>query len=118
MHNTVCHIEFQVRDLDKAQAFYAGLFGWRFSSFFPGMVVFGVGDSHIGGLMQSDSPETGASPSVWFRVQDLDLMAMKATEVGGSLVEAKSEVPSVGWSAVVADPDGNRVGLVMYTEDA
>ena len=47
--NNVCHIEFYVTDLDKAQAFYGGLFGWDFRSFFDGMIVFGIGcDTSVG----------------------------------------------------------------------
>jgi len=118
MHNAICHIEFLVTDLPRAQTFYEGLFGWKFSSFIPNMVVFGTGESHIGGLMLADKVTPGDSPSLWFRVKNLDESIAKAQASGGTLVSETHEVPSVGWSAVVSDPDGNPVGLVMYTEDA
>ena len=60
--NTICHIEYYVTDLEKSQAFYGGLFGWDFRSFIDGMVVFGIGDQHIGGLMKTDKVESGKSP--------------------------------------------------------
>ncbi|QYK58172.1 MAG: VOC family protein [Fimbriimonadaceae bacterium] len=116
-HNSPCHIEIEVSDLGRSQEFYGTLFGWRFSTFIPNMVVFGIGDEHIGGLMKVDRVEPGRSPSVWYRVKDLDAIFALATSNGGSSLEPKGEVPGVGWSAVIADPDGNRVGLVMYTED-
>ena len=34
-------------------------------------------------------------------------------KLGGSVVFGKKVVPSVGWSAQIADPDGNRVELVQ-----
>ncbi len=116
-YHTVCHIEIEVTDLDRAQAFYEALFSWRFSPFTPDMVVFGVGDDHIGGLMRVDTVAPGRSPSVWYRVKDLDASIALATAHGGTLSEPRSEVPGVGWSAVVSDPEGNRIGLVLFTED-
>ena len=38
--------------------------------------------------------------------------------LGGTVVSPKSDVPNVGWSACIADPDGNLVGMVQYSEDA
>lgn len=118
VHNTICHVEIQSSNLEASQAFYSALFGWRFSSFIPNMVVFGVGDQHIGGLMLVDKVEPGQSPSLWFRVKSLDAALVKAEELGAALLQERNEVPSVGWSAQIADPDGTPVGLVMYTEDA
>ncbi|MBX3112429.1 MAG: VOC family protein [Fimbriimonadaceae bacterium] len=112
--NTVCHIEFDVTDVARAQAFYKGLFGWTFRAFTDSMVVFGVGDQHIGGLQRVEAVEPGASPSVWFQVEDLDSALGRAAALGGAVVSPRQDVPNVGWSAQVADPDGNRVGLVQY----
>lgn len=36
---------------------------------------------------------------------------------GGSVIPGKTEVQHVGYSAQVADPDGNRVGLVQFTRE-
>lgn len=119
MFNTVCHIEFEVTDLDRSVAFYKRLFDWTFADFpIPNMRIFGYEDKHIGGLMKADSVNPGGSPSLWFRVKDLDAMVSKAQSLGGSVVAPKSEVPNVGWSACVSDPDGNPVGMVQYSEDA
>jgi uncharacterized protein len=113
MHS-VCHIEFSVTDIARSQAFYESLFGWTFRSFGGEMVVFGKDEKHIGGLQVASSVTPGTSPSVWFDVEDVEAMAQKAASLGGSIVEAKDEVPHVGWVAIVGDPDGNRVGLVQF----
>lgn len=112
--NTLCHVEFQVTDVARAQAFYEAMFGWNFRQFTPDMVVFGIGDEHIGGLIRSDEVEIGNSPSLWFKVADLDASVQTARNSGGEGDGEKSEVPGVGYSTVVTDPDGNSVGLVQY----
>lgn len=113
MH-TICHIEFEVTDLERSQAFFQGLFGWNFKQFMETMVVFYNGETYIGGLMKVDKVSPGGSPSIWFDVESIDEMIEKAKSLGSSVLEPKSEVPTVGWSAVVSDPDGSRVGMVEF----
>lgn len=108
------HIEFLVRDLDRAKAFYGRLFDWQFSQFTPTMVVFGTDAGHIGGFQQAESFTPGDTPSVWFQVAEIEPLIQIAGANGGTLIEPKGEVPGVGWSAQITDPDGNRVGFVQY----
>ncbi|MFY9235217.1 MAG: VOC family protein [Fimbriimonadaceae bacterium] len=110
----ICHIEWQVTDIERAQAFYGGLFEWKFESFGPEMVIFGTGTQHLGGLQKTENVVPGASPSVWIEVESVDSSVADAQRLGGSVVTPKHTVPHVGWSAVVGDPDGNHVGLVQF----
>lgn len=112
--NTLCHVEYEVTDLVRSQAFYQGLFGWDFRSFFDGMVVFGQGETHIGGLMKAETVTPGKSPALYFQVESLDGSLAKTTALGGSTPNERHPVPGVGWSVTVLDPDGNLVGLVQY----
>lgn len=112
--NQLCHVEYQVTDIDRSRSFYEGLFGWTFRQFMPEMVVFGQGETHIGGLMLADRVNAAESPSLWFQVESLDESCARATALGGIVDGEKSPVPGVGWSIVVRDPDGNGVGLVQY----
>jgi predicted enzyme related to lactoylglutathione lyase len=115
--NTVCHIEWEVSDLARAQAFYQGMFEWEFRAFGDSMVTFGTGDQHIGGLMKSDTPKPGNSPSVWIEVDDVEAMCLRATNLGGTVLVPKAPVEHVGWSALVADLDGNPVGMVQFARE-
>ncbi len=115
-HN-VCHVEFAVSDLKRSQDFYGGLFNWTFRSFGSEMVVFGLGDQHIGGLSKAQTISPGDSPSVWFRVEEIDPYLAKASRLGGGIRTEKKEVPGVGWSACLLDPDNNPVGIVQFTAD-
>ena len=112
--NTICHIEYNVTNLERSQDFYHGLFGWDFRSFVDGMVVFGIGDQHIGGLTKVDEVGPGKSPSVWYGVADIDAMMAKTIQLGGSTPNGKQQVPTVGWTVCVKDPDGNEVGMVQF----
>lgn len=112
--NTFCHIEFHCTDIKRSQAFYEGLFEWTFRSFGDDMVVFGVGDQHLGGLQKADKVEAGTSPSVWVEVDSIEGYMEMAKKLGGKVVSEKHPVPSVGWSAMLSDPDGNNVGIVQF----
>lgn len=118
MYHNICHIEIEVTDLDAGRAFYEGLFAWKFSDFgIPDMVVFGQDDKHIGGLMRVDQVSAGNSPSIWFRVKDVDASVAQAQALGAGVLSPKSAVPNVGWSACITDPFGNHVGMVQFSED-
>ncbi|MBV6459320.1 MAG: hypothetical protein HONBIEJF_02466 [Fimbriimonadaceae bacterium] len=114
--HTICHVEYDVTDLERSRAFYEAMFGWSFRQFTDDMVVFGSGEQHIGGLNRKATVNPGSSPSIWFEVENVAAMLEKASGIGGTVQSAKSEVPHVGWSGVVADPDGNAVGLVQFAK--
>lgn len=113
--NTLCHVELNVRDLERAKAFYGALFGWQFRPFGPSMVAFGTDAGHIGGLQLAEEVNPGESPSLWFRVEEIEPLIARGESMGGHVTQPKGELPGVGWSAQIEDPDGNRIGLVRYT---
>lgn len=115
MANVICHVEYDVTDLDRAQKFYGAIFDWTFRSFGDDMVVFGVGDQHLGGFMKVASVANGDSPSLWIQVESIEETLSKAAKLGAPIVKEKSEVPNVGWSAQFRDPDGNAVGIVQFS---
>lgn len=112
-HGCLCHVEYNVTDIERSKDFYGALFGWDFRQFTDDMVVFGQGETHIGGLMKGE-PDCGGSPSLWFKVDSLDETGAKAQQMGGKIAGEKGEVPGVGWSMLLHDPDGNSVGIVQY----
>lgn len=113
--NNLCHLEIQVRDFEKSQAFYGELFGWTFRSFGPDMVIFGNGDEHIGGFMKGEPNDTRAI-TLWFKVKSLSEMQAKCRELGGRADDEISPVPGVGHSTSLYDLDGNHIGIVQYDE--
>ena len=113
----VCHVEWEVNDLQRAQEFYGTLFEWEFKAFGENMVIFGTGTEHIGGLMKSDNVVRGNSPSVWLECPSIDVVLAKVEGAGGTIAAPKDPLPSIGFSALIKDPEGNHIGLVEFQRE-
>jgi predicted enzyme related to lactoylglutathione lyase len=100
------------KDAKKAQAFYGDVFGWRVQPFPMGGVTYEMiyaGDTMIGGYA---APKTDRQPSHWIAyvsVEDVDVATRAAAASGGKVVEAPSEIPGVGRTARIADPQGAEI---------
>jgi hypothetical protein len=106
------------KDSKKAQEFYRNVLGWNAKPFPMGeatyeMILTGdTWDTMIGGYTP---PETDCKPSHWIAtvsVMDADAAANFAAANGGKVLDAPSEIPSVGRRARIADPQGAELGLL------
>jgi predicted enzyme related to lactoylglutathione lyase len=109
--HSVCHFEWSSTDLETAQAFYTGLFGWKFSPWGKDYLVFRTPEGPNGGIMKVDKVVPGKSPYIYIQVEEIEPYLEKAKELGGGVDTLKKEIPKVGYFAHVLDPDGNIVGL-------
>ena len=116
MGNEVAFFEITSGDHERAQRFYAQLFDWKVE---PdpamggyGLVDTGSGESAVtGGIGPSMAPGD-AGVKIYLRVDDLDAYLTKAESLGGKILSQPQALPGdFGAIAVVADPDGNPVGL-------
>ena len=111
----IVHVEVQCKDMNKAARWYGDLLGWEMTAF-PEMsyTAFQTGQKGIGGGINPDeNAEPGALVYVEARDRsDLDDMLAKTKANGGSVVSEPFETPGVAIFAFVADPDGNRIGLM------
>ena len=114
--NAVCHIEWSCTDLERAKAFLAGLFGWQFEPFGPDYLLISAPAGPGGALQKVDKVEAGASPLVYVEVDHIEDYLGRVEELGGVVATARTEIPTVGWYALIKDPDGNMMGL--YEEGA
>jgi predicted enzyme related to lactoylglutathione lyase len=122
----VPHFEIHVQDVDQAKAFYAGLFGWRFSPMPGGEDVsynliegdqIGGALGLTGGLMQrvGDTPAAGSpvrGGTMTFEVDDCDARYAWALDNGGAEALPPSDYPGIGRCASVEDGQGNIVGMI------
>jgi predicted enzyme related to lactoylglutathione lyase len=108
--------ELVTRDARKAQAFYGEVLGWKIKPFQLGpqsydMICTGETlDTMIGGY----APPRNDRPSHWISylsVEDVDAAARAAAAAGGKLVEPPADLPGVGRSARIADPQGAELCL-------
>jgi len=110
--NGFCHVEWSVTDLARAKAFYGGMFEWTFEAFGEGYLMFTTPNKELGGgLMSGQEIPKGGSPCVYIEVDSIEAYCAKVGDFGGGVFMGKTEIPGMGWFAILTDPDGNCVGI-------
>lgn len=114
-HGEFTHIEIPADDLPRAKRFYGDLFGWQFEDV-PGyegytLFVTASGPDGTGGAIGTRGEQAPDRVRNYVHVDSIDDLLPRLTELGGRLLDAKSEVPDMGWYAVVADTEGNEFAL-------
>ncbi|MFC7814251.1 MULTISPECIES: VOC family protein [unclassified Streptomyces] len=104
--------ELGVADPERGRAFYGGLFGWTLEPG-PSGRGFAIGTGGVpGGLHGGDA---GASPYLFFRVDDLDAALARVRELGGSVEDPGEEdagsAARFGRFALCRDNQGSAFGL-------
>ncbi|WP_300081417.1 VOC family protein [Propioniciclava sp.] len=125
------HFEIQADDLERAKAFYGGVFGWTFEDYSPvvNAPYFGVvtGDSEEpginGGLLPrpaaAPAPEQGVNGAVLtMGVDDYDAVEAKILEAGGTVALPKMALTGMAWQGYYLDTEGNTFGIHQPDENA
>ena len=120
------HFEIHATDVERAKAFYTGLFGWRYAPM-PGAEEMnyhliegddiGLDKLLTGGIMQrlGDAPAAGSpirGGTMTFDVADCDASYAWALANGGAEALPPTDYPGVGRAAYVEDGEGNVVGMI------
>ena len=99
-------------DLDTAERFYGGLFGWSFRAL-PGAelryATAWLGDREVAGLVQRSLPPDGHRRSAWltyFSATDVDAVKAAAAAHGAHVLFGPRTIPDLGREAVLQDPQG------------
>ncbi len=102
---------------ESALAFYDAVVGLEHSTMemAPGQnyTVLKVGGSDIGGCMEPPMPGVPNHWHVYFAVDDADAVAAEASAEGGQIAVAPFDIPSVGRSAVLTDPQGATFSVLQ-----
>jgi predicted enzyme related to lactoylglutathione lyase len=111
MNGEVSFFELGVGDADRAREFYGGLFGWEFADEGSGATI--ETPNIPGGLHAGDA---GASPYLFFRVDDMDAAVARVRELGGELRDNlggddPDTVARFGRFAICRDDQGSTFGL-------
>ena len=118
----IVHFDINVSEPEKAIEYYSEVFGWEIVKWGGPMDYWLVttgpdGEPGInGGLSKAEEGEPGIALTV--EVESVEDFLNKVTENGGSVVQDKSPIPGVGWSATTADPLGNLMGVFESDSDA
>ncbi len=106
------HVEFHVKEPKKLEAFYGGLFGWKFQEV-PGMnYSLFQAPSGPGGGVGTLQPGNWPSGIInYILVDSVEKYEGRIKKAGGKIISPKMEVPGQGWFAVFEDPSGTRMAL-------
>jgi predicted enzyme related to lactoylglutathione lyase len=90
------------------------LFGWKFSKWGEQdywLIAHkdALANETMGGLFKRNAPNEQFLN--YISVNSVEESAAKATSLGAQVVTAKQEIPTVGYFAVLKDPDGNVFAL-------
>ena len=112
------HFEIPVDDPDRAETFYASVFGWTFQRYpgapqYYGMATTGEGEPGINGaLFQRDSE---SETTLTMSVDSIEDAIAQVQAAGGMVIQDKTPIPTMGWFATCRDTEGNKFGL--FTND-
>jgi predicted enzyme related to lactoylglutathione lyase len=124
----VVHFEIPADDVERAQGFYQDVFGWRIDpmpdlsyalliSTEPGEDGRPSEPGVINGGMMHREGEISA-PVITIAVDDIDATLKHISSSGGSTVQGKLPVGSMGFSAYFTDSEGNIIGLWQTASEA
>lgn len=134
MANNVVHFEIYVDDIERAKAFYGGVFGWAFQDLgekyndyvlvYPGGEITS-GQAAVGingGMMKRPGPapeNDKAAPNAFVctvTVDDVDGITDKAEKAGGRIDMPAIDAPGVGRLAYIRDTEMNMIGVLKPVE--
>jgi predicted enzyme related to lactoylglutathione lyase len=111
-----CWVDLTTSDIDAAQQFYRGLFGWELlvsGPEFGGYVMAQLDGRPVAGL-GPQQPDMAGHPSVWttyLATEDIAATCSAITTHGGIVFVEPMSVGPAGTMAVAQDPTGATFGL-------
>jgi predicted enzyme related to lactoylglutathione lyase len=108
-HHAIDYIEFTVRDMHQAQAFYAAAFGWAFTDYGPDYAGIKGKDGEVGGLRVAQEVKAGG-PLVVLYSDDLEASVAAVKRAGGKVVTPPFSFPG-GRRFHFTDPSGNELAV-------
>ncbi len=117
MSNVINWFEIPVTDLPRAQAFYERILGTKLKAeVFGGMpmAIFPYGEKGVGGAlakMELRKPSSEGSLTYLNCNGALDEVLAKVPSAGGRVVLPRTDIGAPGFIAIIADTEGNSVGL-------
>ncbi len=112
---SICWFEVPADDLDRAQKFYKGMFGWTFNKL-PAAIndywhidTGGPDASPDGGMMPRMHPQQPITN--YISVPSVSKASATVEKLGGTVCKQKTAVPGMGYFAICLDTEGNTFAL-------
>ncbi|AWK90052.1 VOC family protein [Azospirillum thermophilum] len=103
------YIEFTVRDIARAKAFYGAVFGWSFTDYGPAYCEFGDGRL-TGGFAQGEPATPAGGPLVILYATSLEETRQRLEQAGGRIARPIFAFPG-GRRFHFLDPDGYELAV-------
>ncbi|MYF41111.1 MAG: VOC family protein [Rhodothermaceae bacterium] len=116
-HGAFAWFELQTADPKAAADWYSKLFGWTIDEQqMPGgnYWVISVGDTQIGGIMESVDPNVPSNWNSYVTVDDVDAIQAKAAELGATITAPAFDVPEVGRLLHISNPAGAALAFATW----
>jgi uncharacterized protein len=122
-HGMISWSELLTNDLETVKNFYTQLFGWKLEQACTSEVEYTIvksNDREIAGMMTLPPEAAQAAPnwSTYVTVDDVDVTAAKAEELGAKIVVPPQDIPQVGRFCVLQDPQGAYISAITYVQQA
>ncbi|NUR60253.1 MAG: VOC family protein [Catenulispora sp.] len=105
-----CWVELGTDDVPGSGAFYSGLFGWNVETDpreeAGGYTVCSLGEAPVAAMSPLYAPGQPVAWTVSFAVADADTIAVRAADLGGTMVMAPMDIFDLGRFSVLQDPAG------------
>ncbi|MCW2811395.1 MAG: Glyoxalase/bleomycin resistance protein/dioxygenase [Friedmanniella sp.] len=111
-HGELGYLQMPSSDPAASRAFYGAVFGWEGESSHRSFTAPG-----LHGQWCDRPPGTAAGPVLWLWVQDLTVALEQVAAHGGEVLVPPQLDQGARWLSEVADPSGNRLGLVGSVEE-
>ncbi len=119
-HGAVSWFELMTSDVEAAKKFYEELFCWEYESFSGDPEaqynLVKVNGEAVAGIRKKPS-ECAAQSPIWgsyVTVDDVDATAAKVEGLGGKIIVAPTDVPTIGRFCVFTDPQGAVLSAITY----
>lgn len=111
---TPCWVDIGVPDIQKAVAFYSGVFGWDVQDTGPeggGYQMCSIGGRPVAGIGGQAAPDSGVYWTTYLASDNADLTAAEIKAAGGEVMMEPFDVLDVGRMFIAADPGGAPFGV-------
>jgi hypothetical protein len=114
--STITWFEIPAADFGRAVRFYETIFASPLQHLadWPNLAIFPYQRPGVSGAIATGEGHRPSADGVVIYLNcdgRIDAVLDRVEKAGGSIVEPKNHIPSVGWVAQIRDSEGNRVGL-------
>jgi predicted enzyme related to lactoylglutathione lyase len=124
MSQTIVHFEIPAKNVTKLKSFYEKLFGWKIVKTPSGFMEYWTIETvptddkgmltrpGVNGGMYKKQSDANI-PVNYVAVEDIDKALIDVVKLGGEVIMGRQEVPGVGYTASIRDPEGNPIAMIQ-----